>query len=109
MEFYGITFHFFPYICSLEMVTRTAEKKLKQLSRNFKAVAVVGPRQSGKTTLVKDGFKTKPYVSLENPDTMRYALNDPRAFLGSFPRCAILDEVQRVPELFSYLQEILGN
>jgi uncharacterized protein len=91
------------------VVIRVAQKKLKQLSNNFKAVAVVGPRQSGKTTLVKNLFSKKPYVSLENPDTMRYALEDPRAFLSSFPKGAILDEAQRAPELFSYLQEILDN
>jgi predicted AAA+ superfamily ATPase len=91
------------------MYLRDGEKKLRQLSRTFKSVAVVGPRQSGKTTLVKSLFKDKPYIALENPDTMRFALEDPRAFLGSFPNGAILDEVQRVPELFSYLQEILDN
>jgi uncharacterized protein len=91
------------------MYLRDGEKKLRQLSRTFKSVAVVGPRQSGKTTLVKSLFKDKPYISLENPDTMRFALEDPRAFLGSYPNGAILDEVQRVPELFSYLQEILDN
>jgi uncharacterized protein len=91
------------------VIRRIAENKLKQLSRNFKAVAVVGPRQSGKTTLVKDLFSKKPYVSLENPDTMRYALEDPRSFLASFPKGAVIDEAQRVPEIFSYLQEILDN
>jgi len=91
------------------MILRDAEKKLLQLSRSFKAVALIGPRQSGKTTLAKTLFKYKPYVSLENPDTMRFALDDPRAFLGAFPNGAILDEVQRVPQLFSYLQEILDN
>jgi len=91
------------------MVIRDGRKKLKQLSANFKAVAVVGPRQSGKTTLVKTLFDKKPYVSLENPDTLRFALEDPRGFLAGFPKGAILDEVQRAPQLFSYLQEILDN
>src|SRR5687768_13214385 len=91
------------------MFNREASKKLKQLARNFKAVAVVGPRQSGKTTLVKTLFSKKPYVSLENPDTMRYAQEDTRGFLASFPKGAVLDEAQRVPQLFSYLQEILDN
>ncbi len=107
MEFYGIGFHKIPYVCN--MYSRAAQDKLKQLARNFKAVAVVGPRQSGKTTLVKTLFDKKPYVSLENPDTMRFALEDPRGFLASFPKGAILDEAQRVPDLFSYLQEILDN
>ena len=91
------------------MILRDAEKKLLQLSRSFKSVAVVGPRQSGKTTLVKTLFKNKPYVSLENPDTLRFALQDPRAFLGSYPNGAVLDEAQRAPDLFSYLQKILDN
>lgn len=91
------------------MISRDAEKKLRQLSRSFKSVAVVGPRQSGKTTLVKNLFKNKQYVSMENPDTMRFALEDPRAFLASFPNGAIIDEAQRAPDLFSYLQEILDN
>lgn len=80
-----------------------------QLARTFKAVALVGPRQSGKTTLVKTLFESKPYVSLENPDTMRFASDDPRGFFASLPKGAILDEAQRVPQLFSYLQEILDN
>lgn len=91
------------------MVIRVAEKKLKKLASAFKVVAVTGPRQSGKTTLVKALFNNKPYVSLENPDTKKFALQDPRGFLESYPSGAILDEVQRTPELFSYLQEILDN
>jgi len=91
------------------MVQRLAKNKLLDLAAKFKAVAVTGARQSGKTTLVKQVFKNKPYVSLENPDTRRFALEDPRGFLDSYPNGAILDEVQRVPELFSYLQEILDN
>lgn len=91
------------------MYLRDARNKLKQLARNFKSVAVVGPRQSGKTTLVKMLFPNKAYVSLENPDAMKYASEDPRAFLSNFPDGAIFDEVQRVPALFSYLQEFLDN
>lgn len=91
------------------MIQRIAKDKLKDLASKFKAVAVTGARQSGKTTLVKQVFKTKPYVSLENPETRAFALDDPQGFLASFPKGAILDEVQRAPELFSYLQEILDN
>ena len=91
------------------MIKRIAEKKLKQLASSFKVVAVVGARQSGKTTLVKTLFKDKPYVSLENPDVRNFALTDPRGFLETYSTGAILDEVQRVPELFSYLQEVLDN
>lgn len=91
------------------MVNRIAEKKLQDLANKFKAVAVVGPRQSGKTTLVKGLFSQKAYVSLENPDERNFALEDPRGFLSRYPHGAVLDEIQRVPELFSYLQEILDH
>jgi uncharacterized protein len=91
------------------MIQRTAKDKLKDLASKFKAVAVTGARQTGKTTLVKQVFKGKPYLSLENPETRNFALEDPRGFLDSYPKGAILDEVQRAPELFSYLQEILDN
>jgi predicted AAA+ superfamily ATPase len=91
------------------MIQRAAKDKLKDLASKFKAVAVTGARQTGKTTLVKQVFKGKPYLSLENPETRNFALEDPRGFLASYPKGAILDEVQRAPELFSYLQEILDN
>lgn len=91
------------------MIKREAEIKLKDLATKFKAIAVTGARQTGKTTLVKQLFKDKTYLSLENPDTRNFALEDPRGFLESLPNGAILDEVQRVPILFSYLQEILDN
>jgi len=91
------------------MIQRIAKVKLIDLASKFKAVAVTGARQTGKTTLVKQVFKSKPYVSLENPDTRNFALEDPRGFLETYPNGAILDEVQRVPALFSYLQEVLDN
>lgn len=91
------------------MIYREAEKELQLLSAQFKAVAVTGPRQSGKTTLVKKVFKEKAYVNLENPDLRQFAREDPRGFLSNYPDGAILDEVQRVPELFSYLQQILDE
>ncbi len=91
------------------MITRAATNKLKQLSNGFKAVAITGPRQSGKTTLVKELFQDKPYLSMENPDNRRFALEDPRGFLERYLTGAVFDEVQRTPELFSYLQEILDN
>ena len=91
------------------MIQRTAEKELRLLSEQFKAVAVVGPRQSGKTTLVRLVFKDKPYANLENPDLRQFALEDPRGFLATYPNGAIIDEAQRVPELFSYLQQMLDE
>jgi len=75
----------------------------------FKVVAVTGPRQSGKTTLVKSAFPNKPYITLENPDNRQFSVDDPRGFLAQFPEGAIFDEIQRSPLLFSYLQEIIDN
>lgn len=91
------------------MINRIAAKRLKELYGMFKVVAVTGPRQSGKTTLVKSVFPLKPYVNLENPDTRQFSIDDPRGFLSQYPNGAILDEVQRSPLLFSYLQEIVDN
>jgi uncharacterized protein len=91
------------------MIKREAEKELRNLARQFKAVAIVGPRQSGKTTLAKYVFMEKPYVNLENPDTRQFALDDPRGFLDQYPDGALLDEAQRVPGLFSYLQQKLDD
>lgn len=91
------------------MIHREATSEIKKLARQFKAVAIIGPRQSGKTTLAKYAFPEKPYVSLENPDTRQFAIEDPRGFLHQFPNGAILDEAQRVPHLFSYLQQILDE
>ncbi len=91
------------------MIERIAASKIQQLAANFKSVAVTGPRQSGKTTLSKSLFPEKAYLSLENPDVRRFALEDTRGFLLRYQSGAIFDEVQRVPELFSYLQEILDD
>jgi hypothetical protein len=91
------------------MINREAEFELRTLSGQFKAVAVIGPRQSGKTTLVRTIFNEKPYTNLENPDIRKFALEDPRGFLSNYPQGAVLDEIQRAPELFSYLQQILDE
>lgn len=88
---------------------RSLEQKLLQSAKGFPAIAIMGPRQSGKTTLAKKAFPHLPYVSLEDLSRRAYAQNDPKGFLQSFREGAILDEVQRVPELFSYLQEVLDN
>ena len=91
------------------MINRIAEKLVLSYSKQFRALAIVGPRQSGKTTLVKKVFPQKAYISLENPDERLLAESDPRAFLARFPKGAILDEAQRVPILFSYLQQVLDE
>ncbi len=91
------------------MVPREAEQLARTLAREFKIVAIVGPRQSGKTTLAKAVFTAKPYASLEDPDLLRFAQEDPRRFLGQFPGGAVIDEAQRCPELFSYLQGVVDR
>jgi len=91
------------------MIQRSIAPTFRKLAKDFKAIALTGPRQSGKTTLAKMEFQKKPYVSLENPDERNFALSDPRGFLSQFPEGAILDEVHRTPELFSYLQQILDE
>ncbi len=86
------------------MFSRLASGAFSQLQRYYPIVAVTGPRQSGKTTLVRSQCKDKPYANLEEPDTREFATADPRGFLAQYPDGAVLDEVQRVPSLFSYLQ-----
>ena len=89
------------------MIKRNIEPVLRQMADHFKAVTITGPRQSGKTTLSRMVFPDKPYLSLEAPDVRRMALEDPRHLLSRYPDGCILDEVQRVPDLLSYLQGIL--
>ena len=91
------------------MLPRTASDTLKRLARGFPILALTGPRQSGKTTLARAVFPEKPYVSLENPDEREFAEQDPRRFLARFADGAILDEVQRCPGLFSWLQEVVDE
>ncbi|MDO4537222.1 MAG: ATP-binding protein [Coriobacteriales bacterium] len=74
------------------------------MAKQFPVVSITGPRQSGKTTLVKAIFPSYSYVSLEEPDMRAFASDDPRAFLAHYGRHTIIDEAQRVPSLFSYLQ-----
>lgn len=86
------------------MIPRRAHQTILELAKGFPFVAITGPRQSGKTTLTRAVFPDKPYASLEDPDSLEFADNDPRGFLAGYPDGAILDEVQRCPQLFSYLQ-----
>lgn len=86
------------------MIPRAAAPTLERLARGFPVVALTGPRQSGKTTLAKSVFSEKAYVSLENPDEREFALQDPKRFLQRFSNGAVLDEVQRCPQLLSWLQ-----
>ena len=88
------------------MIERISKIKLKQLASKFRVVAVVGPRQSGKTTLCRQAFPRKPYVSLENPDVAEFATTDPNGFLKQFKNGAILDEVQKLPHLFFIFNQL---
>lgn len=86
------------------MIARQATATLLELAQGYPVLAITGPRQAGKTTLAQSTFPDKHYVSLEDPDTRAFAQDDPRGFLARLPDGAILDEVQRCPPLFSYLQ-----
>jgi predicted AAA+ superfamily ATPase len=86
------------------MIPRDAAKTLSRLAKGFPIVAITGPRQAGKTTLAKAVFGDKPYITLENPDEREFAQNDPKRFLARFLQGAILDEIQRCPELLPWLQ-----
>ena len=95
------------YLCL--MIARTGAKKLKQLSLKCRVIAVVGPRQSGKTTLCRQTFPGKAYVSMENPDNEAFASSDPNGFLKQFKNGAVVDEAQKTPHLFSYIQQIVDE
>ncbi|HEU0292190.1 MAG TPA: ATP-binding protein [Anaerolineales bacterium] len=91
------------------MIERTLATKLIALAKKFQVITLTGPRQSGKTTLVKAAFPTLSYASLEEPDIRQIALTDPRGFLSNYPSGAILDEIQNTPDLFSYIQSLVDE
>jgi predicted AAA+ superfamily ATPase len=86
------------------MIPRHAQTALLELAAGYPVLALTGPRQSGKTTLAQAVFTHLPYVSLEDLDELAFAQRDPRGFLARFPNGAIIDEAQRCPAVFSYLQ-----
>jgi uncharacterized protein len=86
------------------MIPRHASAALAEAARAYPIVAITGPRQSGKTTLARETFPDHSYVSLEDLDERAHAERDPRGFLARYPDGAIIDEAQRCPALFSYLQ-----
>ena len=91
------------------MIRRDLTDCLRKAARQFPAVTLTGPRQSGKSTLCRAVFSHLPYVNLEAPDVRSYAVDDPRGFLAQYPDGAVLDEIQRAPELPSYLQGIIDE
>jgi predicted AAA+ superfamily ATPase len=91
------------------MVERDVEPRLQKLARQFPAIVLTGPRQSGKSTLCQKVFAHLPCATLESPDVRAFASEDPRGFLKQFPKGAVLDEIQNTPQLASYLQEIIDR
>lgn len=91
------------------MIERTLTAKIVALAQKFQVITLTGPRQAGKTTLVRAAFPNLPYTSLEEPDVRQIALTDPRGFLSNYPAGAILDEVQNTPNLFSYIQRLVDE
>ena len=88
----------------MKNIGRQALNVLLQRAMLYPVVTVLGPRQSGKTTLCRMAFPDKPYVDLEQPDVREFAQQDPKAFLAQFPDGAVLDEIQNVPSLLSWIQ-----
>jgi len=91
------------------MIDRKAKGKVLAMAQKFPVFVFTGPRQSGKTTLAKITFPEYRYVSLENPENLGFALNDPKGFLEIYDKYVIIDEVQNAPELFSYIQQIVDD
>lgn len=91
------------------MITRDIFPEAKYALTQFRALCITGPRQSGKTTLSKQLFPGKPYLNFENPGIQYEAEQNPEGFLKKYAKGAIFDEVQRVPHIFRYLQEVLDN
>lgn len=94
---------------TVAVLPRALTKPLRKAAGQYPVVTVTGPRQSGKTTLVQSAFPRYAYVSLEDPDLRSLALEDPRGFLAQFDGPAILDEVQNVPQLLSYIQTLVDK
>lgn len=91
------------------MIPRHAQETALRLAQGFPVLVITGPRQSGKTTLARALFPDRAYVTLEDPEHREFAHNDPRRFLSRFRAGAVIDEVQRVPDLLSYLQGIVDQ
>ena len=91
------------------MYNRSMLAEIQALAKEFRIITVLGPRQAGKTTLCRMAFPEYKYVSLEDPDTRLYATEDPRGFLNEYRQYVIFDEVQRAPQLLSYMQTIVDE
>lgn len=92
-----------------DMITRDIEKELRYVSEQYPVVTIIGPRQAGKTTLAWMVFPQYAYANLELPDLRRLAQDDPQAFFSAFPSPLIIDEIQHVPSLLSYIQVMVDE
>src|SRR6186713_1848577 len=90
-------------------ITRQITPIIKAQQSKFPVLAVTGPRQSGKTTLLREIFNDYRYISLEDPNIRSFASDDPIGFLNKYDYKVIFDEVQRVPALFSYIQGLVDE
>ncbi len=88
---------------------RNIRSKVREMATKFPVIALTGPRQAGKTTLAKMSFPEYRYISLENPQNYAFATTDPQGFLEVYDKYVIIDEVQNVPQLFSYIQQIVDD
>src|SRR5579872_2719109 len=93
----------------MEMLEREMASELREMAKSYPVVTLLGPRQSGKTTLSKSLFPDKWYVTLEDLDERSFAENDPKGFLARFHQGAILDEIQHSPQLLSFIQGIVDK
>jgi len=91
------------------MIEREMKTSLLQLAEQYPVVLITGPRQSGKTTLCRTTFADKAYANLETPDIRQYAIDDPKSFLADYADGVVLDEIQRAPELLSYIQGLVDE
>jgi predicted AAA+ superfamily ATPase len=91
------------------LVERIISPEVLRLATQYPVVTITGPRQSGKTTLCKMIFPNKKYVSLEDIENREFADSDPRGFIERFQKGAIIDEIQRVPQLLSYIQTYVDS
>ena len=91
------------------MITRQISHEILENAKGFPAIAILGPRQSGKTTLARALFKKHKYISFENQDIKEWANSDPRDFLEKYNSQVIFDEIQKCPHILSYLQQIIDE
>lgn len=91
------------------MFKRILVPYIQELAKKYPVITLLGPRQSGKTTLVRAAFPNKPYVNMEDADNRALATLDPKSFMENYPDGAILDEIQRTPHLLSYIQVIVDE